>query len=383
MKRVLFLLGCFMVTGLIAQVRTESFESYKLTEERQLRIYIPEDYSDEEPTPYPLIVVMDAEYLFDPVVSAVKYYSYWKKMPNAIVVGIDQNAKDERFDDCDYSDEDGLPHEKGSDFFEFVGEELVNYMAQQYKIASFKMLIGHGFTGNFANYYMFYEKPVFSSVISLSPDMAPYMEERVAEMLKLADTKTFYYLATAENDDRDNKKRAKELNKLASAVENENVVYKFDIFEGADHNSMPSYAIPKAFDNIFDVYKLISPAEFKEKVLPQEGPVHEYLVEKYNTIEQLFGFRKPYNLNDIMAIYAAAKKKDDLEALEFLGNLGKKEYPETMLGFFFMAEFLELSGEPKQALKAYEKAFNFKEIDFITKDLALQRMDALKADFGW
>ena len=54
-----------------------------------------------------------------------------------------------------------------------------------------------------------------------------------------------------------------------------------------------------------------------------------------------------------------------------------------MMGFFLQGEYYELLGEPKKALKAYEKSFTYKEIDFFTKDLAIQRMDGIKEDFGY
>jgi len=100
-------------------------------------------------------------------------------------------------------------------------------------------------------------------------------------------------------------------------------------------------------------------------------------------IERLFGFRKTVDLNDIMAIYAATRKKEDVESLKPLSDLCKKEYPNTMLGFYFEGEYYEQLGEPKKALRTFEKAFGMEEIDFLTKDMALEKIDALKADFGF
>jgi hypothetical protein len=84
-----------------------------------------------------------------------------------------------------------------------------------------------------------------------------------------------------------------------------------------------------------------------------------------------------------MAIYAGSRKKEDFESLKPLSDLCKKQYPKTMLGFYFEAEYYEQMGEPKKALKTFEKAFLMDEIDFLTKDLALEKIDALKADFGY
>ena len=100
-------------------------------------------------------------------------------------------------------------------------------------------------------------------------------------------------------------------------------------------------------------------------------------------IEKQLGLRKAVELNDIMAIYAASLKKDDFESLKPLSDLCKREYPDSMLGFYFEGEYYEEIGEPKKALRTFEKAFMMEEIDFLTKDMALDKIDALKADFGY
>ena len=53
------------------------------------------------------------------------------------------------------------------------------------------------------------------------------------------------------------------------------------------------------------------------------------------------------------------------------------------MGFYFEGECYEHEGEAKKALRTYEKAFGMEEIDFLTKEMALEKIDALKADFGF
>ena len=131
------------------------------------------------------------------------------------------------------------------------------------------------------------------------------------------------------------------------------------------------------------MFKPISPKEYREKVLTTEEPVYAYLENKYEMINTLFGFRKRVELNDIMAIYAGIRKKQDYASLKPLSDLCKQEFPQTMLGFYFEGEYYEQMGEPKKALRTFEKAFGMEEIDFLTKEMALEKMDALKADFGY
>ena len=379
MKTCISLICFLCVFAANAQVSKETFESYKLDEKREISIFAPENYTDEKS--YPLIVVLDADYLFDIVVANVKFYTYWNEMPETIVVGIHQ--EETRDDDCFYSDKDGLPKEKGSSFFEFIGFELIPYMSQKYVLSNFKAIVGHGTTANFLNYYLFKDNPLFNAYINLSPTFAPLMEGRLPDRLASFKEKKFYYLATSEEDEKPNKKRINTLNADLSKVDSESLFYTFDNFSGGNHTAIASYAIPKALDKIFNIYKPISPREYRKKILTLETPIYDYLEDKYASIENLFGYKKPVSLNDIMATYSGIKKKEDMESLQKLAKLAKKEYPDTMLGFYFEAEYYEEIGEPKKALRTYEKAFGMAEIDFLTKDMALDKIDALKADFGW
>ncbi|MEY8781791.1 alpha/beta hydrolase [Allomuricauda sp. XS_ASV26] len=380
MKKSLLLLIGLICLNSNAQVKKEIFESFKLQERRDVSYYFPEDYSDDKL--YPLIVVLDADYLFDLVVANVKFQSRLDRMPEAIVVGIHQAENDLRWEDCDYDEASGLPTEKGKMFYEFLGTELIPYMATTYKIAPFKMFVGYDITANFGNFYLFKDNSFFNSFVSISPVLATEMENRVPERLSALDQTIFYNLIV-EKAPSDDRQRILQMNHSINSIKKESLHYFFDEYEEADHESIAAYGISKAFDNVFKIYRPITPEEYKTEIVTSEEPVFDYLENRYNTIEDLFGFEKQVELNDIMAIYAACLKKQDYDSLKPLADLCKKEFPETMMGFYFEAEHYEFIGEPKKAFKAFEKAFQMEEIDFLTKDLALQKIDALKEDFGY
>ena len=88
-------------------------------------------------------------------------------------------------------------------------------------------------------------------------------------------------------------------------------------------------------------------------------------------------------INDYNAISSALEKKADWEGLEKLGQLARKQYPETMLGNYYIALSLEKSGEPKKAMRTYQNAFLLEEISFLTKDMMLDKADQIKEDFGY
>ncbi|KGK31073.1 alpha/beta hydrolase [Cellulophaga sp. E6(2014)] len=380
MKCILTVLAFFLYLGSNAQVTQEIFESFKLQERRDVQYYIPENYTQEKK--YPLIIVLDAEYLFENVVATAKFYSRFHGMPESIIAGVNQSKDNERYDDCAFDEVSGLPSDSSKLFFEFLGMELIPYLETSYNTAPFKMIVGYDITANFSNYYLFKEDSLFNSYVSISPTLAPEMETRVPARLSAMEKTIFYHLIT------DGEKAKKDtqtpiLNTAIKAIEKENLHYFYDEYKDADHISVATYSIGKAFDDVFTMFKPISPTEYKTQILTSEEPVFDYLSNKYEMIEKLFGFRKSVDLNDIMAIYAASRKKEDFESLKPLADLCKKEYPETMLGFYFEGEYLEQMGEPKKALRTFEKAFGMEEIDFLTKDMALEKIDALKADFGY
>ncbi|QCX02151.1 esterase [Aggregatimonas sangjinii] len=380
MQRLITIFALLMCLGINAQVTQEIFESFKLQERRNVRYYFPEEMEDSKK--YPLVVVLDAEYLFDQVVATSKFYSQFHGMPEMIVVGIDQLERSVRLDDCAFEEDSGLPSEKGKQFFEFLGMEIIPYIDLNYNTAPFKMIIGYDITANFQNYWLFKGNSLFNAYVSISPTLAPEMENRVPARLAELNQKLFYQLIVEDEKSR-YIPRIKEMDKAIQAINKESLRYYFDEFEGADHISIAAYGIGRAFDNIFKMFQPISPREYREDILTSEEPVYQYLQNKYESIQNLFGLTKRVELNDVMAIYAGIRKKEDYDSLKPLAELCKDEFEGTMLGFYFEGEYYEQMGDPKQALKTFEKAFGMDEIDFLTKEMALEKIDALKADFGF
>lgn len=381
MKRLLLtLLACATLAPCAAQVKKEIFESFKLQERRGVSYYIPENYTPEKS--YPLVIVLDAERLFDQVVATARYYSKYQGMPEALIVGIDQEDNDLRWYDCAFEETSGLPSEKGKLFYEFLGLEIIPYMNSAYNLAPFKMIVGYDITANFGNFYLFKEASLFNAYISISPLLAPEMESRVPARLGEIEQPIFYHLIAEGISEGDNS-AIDLLNSNMQQVQRDGLTYYYDKYEGADEVSIATYGIGKAWDRTFSIFRPISPKEYREQILASSDPVIDYLHNKYQTIEDLFGFRQPVALNDVLAVYAGIRKKQDYDSLKPLSDICKEQFPQTMLGFYFEAEYYEQLGEPKKALRTFEKAFGMEEIDFLTKEMALEKMDALKADFGF
>ncbi len=382
MKKTIFLI-IFSIVHLFASAQTiyEEFPSTKLDETRRLKIQLPRNYEENTDKVYPIILVLDADYLFEPVAGNVDYFSYWEDMPESIVVGVMQG--DGRYDDCAYDDTNFVPEEKGADFFEFIGLELIPYIDNKYRTAKFIIGVGHDFTANFINYYLFKDPPLFNGYINLSPDLAPMMETRIPERIPQIQTQLFYYLATGTDDIKGIRESVEALNQSLQPLKSKTFNYYYDNFEGATHYSLVARGIPTALEKIFAVYRPISKKEFKDVIMKLDTPIHLYLQEKYQTIKDLFGLSNPIRENDFIATCTAAEKKKQWESLREIATLAKKQYPDTVLGDYYLARYYEETGQPKKAMRTYQAAYDKEEVDFITTDLMLDRADKIKDDFGY
>ena len=364
-----------------SKVIYEEFQSNILDQSRRLKIQLPRDYEENTEKVYPIVVVLDANYLFEPVAGNVDYFSYWEDMPESIVVGIMQG--DTRYDDCNYDGTEFMPDGTGADFFEFIGLELIPYVDNNYRTAKFTIAVGHDFTANFINYFLFKDPPLFNGYICLSPDLAPLLDERLPVRIPQIQTKTFYYLATGSDDIKDLREITEMLDSSLKVLKSEKFDYNFDNFEGATHYSLVARAIPSALEKMFSVYRPISKEEYTDVILKLKKPIHLYLTEKYATIKDLFGLSNPIRVTDFIATCKASEKKKEWESLREIATMAKKQYPDSALGDYYLARYYEETGEPKKAMRIYQGAYDKEEVDFITIDLMLDKADEIKEDFGY
>lgn len=377
MARYLLMAVAFLFTAVVpAQTIYEEINSSKLGEKRKLKIQLPRSYNQNEKQNFPVIIALDGDYLFEPVAGNVDYYSYWEEMPEAIVVGIMQGGS--RDYDCMYDLTNNFPIDNGAKFFEFIGLELMPWLDRKYRTAPFVMAVGHELTANFINYYLFKDPPLFNGYIVLSPDLAPGLENQIGPRLSGLSQKIFYYTATGTDDIKSIREVTLALDTNLKAVKKENISYYFDDFEGASHYSLVGKAIPSALEQIFSVFRPITRKEFDEVLLKLNTPIFDYLDNKYKTIEGLFGFKITVRENDIIAIATACEKKKDIESLEKVAKLAQKEYPHTVLGYYYLGKYYELSGDTRKAMRTYQSAYDLEEVGFITVDLLLDAADALQ-----
>lgn len=378
MKQLTFLF--FLLSSTVfSQKKTESFASVKLGESREITIGLPASYEKNTTKKYPILILLDGDYLFDPFYGALNYGGYWDDLPETIIIGINQNQNDERTDDCFFDKADGLPAEKGARFFEFIGGELLPYIEKKYRTAPFRMIAGHDTTAGFLNFFLYKDYSIFNAYISLSPELATDMETRIPEKLTQLKQPVFYYQSSADGDVKKLREPIEQLDANIKLVTNPLLNYKYDSFKGASHYSLVLLSIPNALYQIFESYKPISSTEYNEKITVLPSGYVDYLVTKYDLLSKNLGLKIPVRINDFTAIEAAILKNKAYNELDQLAQIANKNYPKSMLADYELGLMFEKLGDAKKAAKKYQTASQLEEIGDLTKDMMMEKFDDMQS----
>lgn len=356
----------------------DTVASKKLNMDREITIVLPPSYGIDKEKKYPLLLLLDGDYLTAPFAGALNYGAYWQDIPEMIIVGVSQNKNNERETDCTFDKESGLPDENGDKFYDFIGMELVPSIAKKFRVANLKLVAGHDTTAGFINFFLYKDQPLFNGYILLSPELAPHMEEQIPERLAKIQQPIWYYHCTADGDVKKMAARIRKLDEEAKLVKKANLNYRFDDFKGASHYSLVLHAIPNALYQFFSIYQPISTNEFNEKIATLPEGYVQYLIDKYKVIEETMGMKMKVRLNDFKAIEAAILKNKAYNEFDLLAQLADKEYPKTMLADYEMAQMYEKKELYDKAIKSYMRAYQMQEVGDLTKDMMINRADELK-----
>lgn len=378
MKKYYFLFVFSLFLFPVFAQKTDTIHSEKLNEDRIISISLPASYGKEKNKKYPLLLLLDGDYLFEPFTGALKYGNYWDDLPEVIVVGINQSKPYDRDAESDVDDQNGLPIEKGANFFDFIGMELIPALEKKYAIAPFRIIAGHDVTAGFMNLFLYKDTPLFDAYISMSPELGKDMETHIPTILGDIKKPLFFYQSTADGDLKKMQERIKTLDTNIKSTKNSNLYYQFDDFKNASHYSLVLFSIPNSLYHIFGAYQPISSSEFQQKIVTLQSGYVEYLTKKYEIIEKSYGIKMPIRINDFTAIEAAILKNNAFGEFEQLAALAKKSYPRSMLSQYHIGMFYEKTGDTKKASKAYMNAYNLDAIGSLTKEFMLEKAEQMK-----
>jgi hypothetical protein len=375
-KTLLLIVSLLSIFSFSQKSVLDTIYSKKLNEKRVIQISLPPSYAKNKNQKYPILVLLDGDFLFDAYSGALSYGNYWDDLPEVILVGIHQNNSRET--DCTFDEKTGLPTGKGAAFFEFIGMELLPQIEKNYRVAPFRIISGLDSTAGFLNTFLYKDNPIFNAYISLSAELPTAMETHLPERLAAISQPIYYYHCTADGDLKNMRTRILAMDEEIKKITTPTLNYLFEDFKNTSHYSVVLHAIPSALYQIFSVYQPISMNEFQEKIVKLPSGYADYLKQKYELIDKSLGLKLPIRLNDFRAIEAAILKNNAINEFDALAQLAEKHYPKSMLADYHMAMMYEKKGEFGKASKTYLRGFQKEEIGELTKDMMYEKSQEMK-----
>ena len=353
-----------------------------LNEKRAIEIQLPRSYETEVDKNYPLMIVLDGDYMFNIVSGSVDYLSYWGDIPENLVVGI--NQKDTRFQDSSVFDNITFtPISSTASFYDFIVNELIPYFSKNYRVSNFKVIVGQERTANFANFFLLKNDPQIRGVISISPKISENMNRYLNENLSKSNSKIVYTLSSSKRDFESIFKNVSELTASLDSIENKNLRFESLIFDKENHYILPSVSVPKSIRSTYSIYSDIDKIEYDSIISKLETSPIDYLKNKYQLIKEFYDLDKTISMNDFMAIEEFIEENEFFNLYDELSELAKQEYPGTILPSYYKGRFIEETGDPKKAMYIYRSAYNMKEVKGLTKEYLLELAERIKEDFNY
>ncbi|WP_151997125.1 MULTISPECIES: alpha/beta hydrolase-fold protein [unclassified Imperialibacter] len=319
-----------------------SIASKILGEERQIQVYLPDGYGEEEKR-YPVIFILDGQRFFLHTVGLAATFKQYQLAPEFIVVGI-TNSYPQRFNHF----ADGKQQ-----FAEFIEKELIPYVESSYRTSGERLLFGWEYAGSFAFHILTNHPSLFDGYMLASP--FPLLD-KVDVLDKLPALNKSLYFSVSPNEFEVNRGVDK-LDSLLSEKDLPGLNWTCFRLENEEHRSTGYSTLYHGLRKYFGYYPELQVDDLQAFV--EAGGMayaHSYTKERASR----YGFSPDMSLWSRFTIVRSALRARDYtrfrELYEALGSAmlisdlieGGRSY-----GAFSIADFLIENGKHRQAIDIY------------------------------
>jgi len=358
MHKSIVLIGLFVIsTFLFSQNKNEkittgfydSIDSEILDAKRSLQIFLPENYESSGKA-YPVIYHLYGDRINQywlEAVSTVYNLSSDGAMPEFILVGIDEV---DRYRFLIPRDGDGNATNINL-FTEFIRDELIPYIDNNYRTMDYRILVGPQVGANFGLYTLFTNPDLFDAFIITHPFRwsggRDYLEGLSKEYFNDYTSGNKFLFITSDDDDEytmEGHPALERLEKLITEVKPKGFRF-FRNHLGTTGDFVSTTGLKAGLKTLFDGYNLPSNLE-----VTNLSDIEEYYTAYFEKLGSLF----PIPELGVVMRADALQEKDLFSAMEILEYL-KVKYPKSPNAFWRLAQIYEKQNDYHRALEHYEK----------------------------
>ncbi len=327
-----------------------SIESQVLNETRDLYIYLPEGYGQSDQS-YPVMYVLDGESKFTISASIVNFYARIQQIPQMIVVGIPNVARNRDFTPIV---NDRMQNSGGADnFIKFLEEELIEFVDNTYRTQNYKVLFGHSLCGMFSVYTLFTHQDLFNAYIAASPALMisdNYVINKAEEAL-IAQPNLNGQLYISIGDE---PRYYDSLDKMTSVLttNKSKVSWTLEKYLEEDHGSVPLITIANGLRFIFSDWQLTNDIAM--------GGVDAIKEHNQNRVKK-YGFTTELAEARLNAIgYQLLQGGNTRKAIDIF-KYNVELHPYSANVYDSLGDAYDAHGKKKKALENYKKAVSIGE----------------------
>ena len=323
-----------------------SLDSKVLAESRQYLVHLPESYKDSDKT-YPVIYALDGPSHFKHIVSAMKILHANDRMPEAIIVGIPNNPGTRGRDLSRNNDQ----------FLNFLENELVPLIDNQYRTSSVNTLFGHSLAGYFTFHTML-NGSRFTNFIAASPHIIANTSdiksglETMIKNNKHTGKSIYFTMADAQGDGAGRVKSVETLSEYLGKEKADGLAWKYQPIDQQEHMTTPYLTAFKGLTCVFTDFQTPMFADVKE--FTAKGGMAA-VTQHYKDRSKKYGAENKVAqrvIRQIAGLYMDEKKMD--KAIELLSK-SVNDNPTSMRAHFDLARGYQEKGDTSLAIKFYQQ----------------------------
>lgn len=319
-----------------------------LKEERTLFIHMPDGYTETDQA-YNVVYVLDGANHFNHAINAATLLSENGRMPASIIVAI-LNNRGTRGRDLGRSKDN---------FKKYIKEEVLPYVAKNYRTSTHKTIFGHSMAGAFVLNYLATEPSLFDNYISASPVVQINNSEllgQFATLFKNNKTLSNPLYFTLTDAAAEGQRATDALNKFVTLLEKEapkSFPWKYGFIENQIHMTTPYLTMYKGFTEVFHDYQAPSYSSYKDYT--DRGGMAQ-LKSYYTKRAATYGAENVIAENTLNRL-ATVLIRDQQEALGIkLLVLNTKNHPNSMGALNGLARAYARLKQTENAKKSYQAA---------------------------
>ncbi|PIQ08050.1 MAG: hypothetical protein COW71_13980 [Ignavibacteriales bacterium CG18_big_fil_WC_8_21_14_2_50_31_20] len=316
-----------------------------LNEDRTIFISLPTGY-EQSNEKYPVIYILDGRANFAFSATIVDFLSRNQRMPRTIVVAIPNTDRDRDFTPSHIitSKTSG-----GADkFLDFMKEELMPYIDNNYRTESYRTLFGHSLCGMFSIYNLFERPEMFNSFIAVSPYLMydnNYVVNKIDSITGVKQNLKKDLFITLGNEPAYTESFSKLEELLSKGTEN--LTWKTSKRESENHASVPLKSLYDGLEFIYSSWRLDN--ETVEQGL-------DAIKEHYSKLSDKYGFEvKPNEIAINLIGYQLLAKNEIEKAIEIF-KYNAELFPTSANVYDSLGDSQEKAGMKDLAAENYKMA---------------------------